>query len=164
MEHNKCTEQTFVLLKPDALKRGLAGRIISRFEEAGLTLAAMKFQMVSRALAEEHYAEHRGKPFFQPLSDFLCSGPVIAMAWQGAHAVSVVRKIIGATEPLKAEPGTIRGSFCHMSYERSRETLGVIPNLVHASDSRENAGKELSLWFAPGELSGSWKRYDAECF
>ncbi len=162
MNNNTSIERTFVLLKPDALKRGLAGTIIKRFEDAGLTLKAMKLMDADQKRARQHYAEHKNKPFFTPLVDLLCSGPVIAMAWEGAHAVKVVRKITGATEPLEAAPGTIRGDFCHMSYTRSRECLGVIPNLVHASDSPESARQELSLWFDESCFTEEWQRCDAQ--
>ena len=157
-------ERTFVLIKPDAVKRALIGGIVARFERAGLTLTAMKMTTADRECAEAHYASHRGKAFFEPLVDLLCSGPSVAMAWEGAHAISVVRKIVGATEPREAAPGTIRGDFCHMSYERSRERLGVIPNLVHASDSPESADWELNLWFPDGKFAVGYRRADEDFF
>ena len=162
MKNSMTWERTFVLLKPDAVRRTLVGEIISRFERAGLTCTALKMTLANRELAESHYKAHQGKPFFPPLVDLLCSGPCVAMSWEGAHAVSVVRKIVGATEPKEASPGTIRGDFCHMSYERSRERLGVIPNLVHASDSSESAEEELGLWFPNGNFACSYQRADAE--
>ncbi len=154
-------EQTFVMIKPDGVKRALTGTILSRFERAGLTLTGMKLVDVDKEKAEAHYGSHRGKSFFEPLVRLLTSGPVVAMSFEGAHAISVVRKIVGATEPLEAAPGSIRGDFCHMSYPRSKEKLGVIPNLVHASDSSESAETELALWFTPGEFSQKYERSDA---
>jgi nucleoside-diphosphate kinase len=162
MNENKTWEQTFVMIKPDGVKRALAGNIISRFERAGLTLTGMKLVAVDKEKAEKHYEIHRGKSFFAPLVTLLLSGPVIAMSMEGAHAISVVRKIVGATEPLEASPGSIRGDFCHMSYSRSKERLGVIPNLIHASDSPESAEKELSLWFDPDEFTRDYERADAD--
>jgi len=160
---NKSTtwEQTFVMIKPDGVKRALSGTIIARFERAGLTLTGLKLITVEKEKAEKHYEDHRGKSFFEPLVALLTSGPVVAMSVEGAHAVSVVRKIVGSTEPREAAPGSIRGDFCHMGYERSRERLGVIPNLIHASDSQESAGKELAIWFDPGEYSRDYERSDA---
>jgi len=162
MNKNITWEQTFVMIKPDGVKRALIGRIISRFERAGLTLAGMKMVEVNTELAEKHYEIHREKPFFIPLVSLLTSGPVIAMVFEGAHAISVVRKIVGATEPLEAAPGSIRGDFCHMSYSRSKERLGVIPNLIHASDSAESAETELTLWFKPEDYAEDYSRSDAE--
>ncbi|OQX29082.1 MAG: nucleoside-diphosphate kinase [Spirochaeta sp. LUC14_002_19_P3] len=162
MENNTTWEKTFILLKPDAVQRALIGAIIARFERAGLTLTALRLQNVSRAMAEKHYEAHRGKSFYEPLLKLLRSGPVVIMAVEGAHAISVVRKLVGATEPLNAAPGTIRGDFCHIGYERSRERLGVIPNLIHASDSPESAAAELALWFGKEEIAAPYQRVDAE--
>jgi len=161
---NKSTtwEQTFVMIKPDGVKRALAGTIIARFERAGLTLTGLKLVTVEKEKAEKHYEDHRGKSFFEPLVTLLTSGPVVAMSFEGAHAISVVRKIVGATEPREAAPGSIRGDFCHMGYPRSKERLGVIPNLIHASDSPESAGKELALWFDSDDYSRNYERSDAD--
>jgi len=161
MNESNTWERTFVLLKPDASKRALLGTILSRFEQAGLTLTAMRMENVDREKAEQHYMSHRGKSFFEPLVSLLCSGPVVAMAFEGAHAISVVRKLVGATEPKESAPGSIRGDYCHMSYPRSKERLGVIPNLVHASDSPESAEWELNLWFSDGKFSDPGYRCDA---
>jgi nucleoside-diphosphate kinase len=161
MSESNTWERTFVLIKPDGVKRALMGTIVSRFERAGLTVTGMKMLTVDTEKAEKHYESHRGKSFFEPLVLLLCSGPVTAMALEGAHAISVVRKIVGSTEPREAAPGTIRGDFCHMGYERSRERLGVIPNLIHASDSPESAEWELNLWFTPDELVAPYDRTDA---
>ena len=161
MDSNTSWQQTFVMVKPDGVKRALAGTIITRLERAGLTFTGMKMMDVDRKKAESHYEEHRGKSFFEPLVNLLTSGPVIAMSVEGAHAVSVVRKIVGSTEPREAAPGSIRGDFCHIGYERSRERLGVIPNLVHASDSPESAERELALWFNASEYTQDYERSDA---
>lgn len=161
MSESNTWERTFVLIKPDGVKRALVGTIISRFEQAGLTFTGIKLVSVERERAEKHYESHRGKAFFEPLVGLLTSGPVVAMALDGAHAISVVRKIVGSTEPREAAPGSIRGDFCHMSYARSKERLGVIPNLIHASDSPESAEWELALWFSDKELVLPYERSDA---
>ena len=161
MNENNTWERTFVLIKPDGVKRALVGTIMSRFERVGLTLTGLKLVSVDKEKAEKHYESHRGKAFFDPLVRLLSSGPVAAMVLEGAHAISVVRKIVGSTEPKEAPPGSIRGDFCHMSYARSKERLGVIPNLIHASDSPESAVWELALWFADEDLVQPYERADA---
>ncbi len=135
-------ERTFVMIKPDGVGRRLCGEIIGRFEAKGLQLAGLKMQIISRELAEQHYAEHVGKPFFPPLLEFITSGPSIQMVWQGEDAVGIVRKINGATDCRKADVGTIRGDF----------GLNTRNNLVHASDSVETAAREISLYFDEHEL------------
>lgn len=146
------------MVKPDGVIRGLVGDIIGRFERAGLKLRALKIETPDEALAARHYDGHRGKAFFEPLISLLTSGPVVVMALEGAHAIAVVRKLVGATEPKEAAPGTIRGDYCHMSYLRSKERLGVIPNLIHASDSPESAEWELDLWFNTEDIVGEYER------
>jgi nucleoside-diphosphate kinase len=136
------TERTLVLIKPDAVQRLLAGRILSRFEERGLKIVALKLVKVDRALAEQHYAVHRSKPFFGGLVDFITSSPLVAAALDGPNAIAVVRSMIGATRPNEAAAGTIRGDFA----------LETAQNLVHASDGPETATAELALWFKPGEI------------
>lgn len=136
------TERTLVLIKPDALQRLLAGRIIARFEERGLKLVGLKLVAVDRALAERHYAIHRGKPFFEGLLDFITSSPLVAMALEGPRAIAVVRSMVGATRPAEAAPGTIRGDLA----------LETAQNLIHASDGPETAVAELALWFDSAEL------------
>jgi nucleoside-diphosphate kinase len=151
-------QQTLVLLKPDAVKRGITGRIITRFENTGLTISAMKMLVPTEELSKNHYSEHKDKDFFRALVDFLSSGPVIAIAVSGCKAVEKVRRIIGSTQPSEAAPGTIRGDFSHICYERGKERLGTIPNIVHASDNPENAVKEIKLWFKPEEIiSGNYR-------
>jgi len=136
------TERTLVLIKPDGVQRLLVGRILGRFEERGLKLAGLKLVHVDRALAEQHYAVHRGKPFFEGLLDFITSGPLVALALDGPNAIAVVRSMVGATRPHEATAGTIRGDLA----------VETAQNLVHASDGPETATAELALWFAPGEL------------
>ena len=135
-------QQTLILLKPDAVQRRLIGAITQRFESKGLRLAAMKFIRADRALAEKHYAVHKGKPFYESLLQFLTSGPTVAMVWEGREAVVVGRNLIGLTDGAKAVPGSIRGDLA----------LSVQNNLVHGSDSGENAALEIALWFKPEEL------------
>lgn len=135
-------EKTFVMLKPDAVQRNLVGEIISRLEKKGLKLVAMKMLLIDEELANQHYKEHIGKPFFNDLVKFITSGPVIAMVWEGEQAVEVVRKIMGKTNPIEALPGTIRGDF----------GLFTGNNLIHGSDSLESAKREISLFFSAGEI------------
>lgn len=131
------TQSTFVMVKPDGVRRGLAGEVISRLERKGLRLARARLLTIDRALAERHYAEHVDKPFFADLVDFITSGPVLAMEWQGEEAVAVARALMGATDPKKAAPGTIRGDFGLVTTE----------NIVHGSDSVASAERELELFF-----------------
>jgi nucleoside-diphosphate kinase len=130
-------ERTFVMVKPDGVRRGLVGETIRRFEERGLALAELKLVRPSRALAEEHYGVHRDKPFFAGVVDFITSGPVVAMILEGPNAVAAARQIMGATRPLEAAPWTLRADYC----------LDVQENLVHGSDSAETAAQEIRLWF-----------------
>ena len=134
-----------------ALQRRLAGTIIQRFEKKGLRLAGMKLVQAGRELAEKHYAVHKGKGFYESLLQFLTAGPTLAMVWEGREAVAVARTLMGATDGTKAPPATIRGDFA----------LSVQNNLVHGSDSAENAAAEIALWFKPGELV-SYKPTDAD--
>jgi nucleoside-diphosphate kinase len=135
-------QQTLILLKPDAVQRRLVGEITARFERKGLRLVAMKLLTPSRELAEKHYAVHKGKPFYESLLTFLTSGPTVAMVWEGREAINACRAIMGLTDGAKSPPGTIRGDF----------GLSVQNNLVHGSDSPENAVAEIALWFTPQEL------------
>jgi nucleoside-diphosphate kinase len=130
-------EQTLVLIKPDAVGRKLAGEILARFERRGLEIRAAKLLRVDRALAEEHYTEHKEKPFFGELVEFITSAPTLALVLAGESAISVVRTTMGATNPVDAAPGTIRGDLA----------LAMPDNLVHGSDSPESAKREISLWF-----------------
>ena len=135
-------ERTLVLIKPDAMQRGLAGEIISRLERRGLKIVGMKMIHIDEALAKRHYSDHDGKPFFPGLVNFITSSPVVAIAFEGPRAVELVRATMGATDPLKSAPGTIRGD---LGLEMGR-------NLIHGSDSPESAQKELSLFFKEGEI------------
>ncbi|MCT7962512.1 nucleoside-diphosphate kinase [Laspinema sp. D1] len=135
-------ERTFIAIKPDGVQRKLIGEIIRRFEAKGFTLVGLKMMSVPRELAEKHYEVHQEKAFFPGLVKFITSGPLVAMVWEGDGVVSSARKIIGATNPLTAEPGTIRGDF----------GVSVGRNLIHGSDAIETAAKEISLWFTPEEL------------
>ena len=135
-------ERTYLMAKPDAVERRLTGEIIRRFENRGLRLVGLKMLVPSREIAEEHYAVHRGKPFYNNLVEFVTSGPVVAMVWEGPDVIQIARQMIGATRPLEAAPGTIRGDF----------TADVLSNLIHGSDAPETAEAEIALWFRPGEL------------
>jgi len=145
-------ERTLVLLKPDVLQRRLAGKVIGRLERKGLKLVGMKLMRITEELAGRHYAEHVDKPFFPELRDFVTSSPIVAMAWEGEQAIDAVRTLVGATNPFKADPGTIRGDF----------GLNFTKNLVHGSDSGASAARELKLFFEDDELldyelcDGAW--------
>lgn len=136
-------ERTLILVKPDGMERRLAGDILARFERRGLTVRAAKLVAVSRDLAEQHYAEHAEKPFFGELVDFITSGRTLALVLEGEDAVRVTRSTIGATNPVDAAPGSIRGDLA----------LAMPNNLVHGSDSPETAEREIALWFAADELA-----------
>ena len=135
-------ETTLVLLKPDAVQRGLVGEVTTRLERTGLKIVGMKLMQVSPELAERHYGEHVGKPFFDALVSFITSGPIVAMALGGPNAVAVVRKTMGATNPAESPAGTVRGDF----------GIDIGRNLVHGSDSADSAERELALFFDDGEL------------
>jgi nucleoside-diphosphate kinase len=135
-------ELTFVMVKPNGVARGLVGEVIARFERRGFVLRGMRALRIDRALAEQHYAEHIGKPFFESLAAFITSGPVVAMVWEGRDAVSVARTMMGVTDSALAAPGTIRGDF----------SLSKEENVVHGSDSPESASREIALFFGEDEL------------
>lgn len=143
-------EQTFSMVKPDAVQRNLVGEIIGRFEKKGLKLVALKLLRISKEMAERHYAEHVGKPFFNDLVAFITSGPVVAMVWEGKNAVQVVRTMMGKTDPQEALPGTIRGDF----------GLFTGNNIVHGSDSLESASREINLFFSQDEIVSYEKELD----
>jgi len=130
-------DRTLILVKPDAFERGLTGEIVARFERKGLRIVAMKHMTVDRPLAEEHYAEHRERPFFGDLVEFITGGPLVAMVLEGYEAVTAARQVIGATNPLEAAPGSIRGDFA----------VEVGKNMVHGSDAPESAEREAKLFF-----------------
>ena len=135
-------EQTFIMVKPDGVRLRLVGEVIARFERRGFVLRALKTLRIDRALAERHYAEHVGKPFFEPLVAFITSGPVVAMVWEGRDAIVVARAMLGLTDAAQAAPGTIRGDF----------SLSKEQNIVHGSDGPDSAAREIGLFFAEDEL------------
>ncbi|EOR23574.1 nucleoside-diphosphate kinase [Cytobacillus oceanisediminis] len=135
-------ERTFLMVKPDGVQRNLIGKIVTRFEEKGFQLVGAKFIHVSENIAEQHYAEHKEKPFFTELVDFITSGPVFAMVWQGEGVIAKSRLMMGKTDPLEALPGTIRGDFGVVKHK----------NIIHGSDGRESAQREISLFFREEEI------------
>ncbi|GFS90391.1 hypothetical protein NPIL_137651 [Nephila pilipes] len=135
-------ERTFIMIKPDGVQRNLIGKIISRFEEKGFKLVAMKFMQASQGLLEQHYAELSSMPFFNSLVQYMQLGPVVPMVWEGDNVVKTGRDIIGATNPAQAQPGTLRGDLC----------IQVGRNIIHGSDSVPSADKEIALWFKDEEL------------
>lgn len=135
-------ERTFVMIKPDGVQRALVGEVISRLERKGLKLVGMKMLWLSREMAEEHYAAHRGKAFFEALINFVTAAPVVAMVWEGENAIALVRHIMGALEPTEATPGSIRGDFA----------LTKTMNIIHGADSPETAEREIKLFFDESEL------------
>jgi len=135
-------EKTFVMVKPDGVQRGLIGEIVNRFEQKGFTLVGAKLMQISQELAEEHYGEHKERPFFGELVEFITSGPVFAMVWQGENVIKTSRLMIGATNPQEANPGSIRGDFA----------VTVGKNIIHGSDSAESAEREINLFFNESEL------------
>ncbi|TDA27795.1 MAG: nucleoside-diphosphate kinase [Archaeoglobi archaeon] len=144
-------ERTFVMVKPDGVQRGLVGEIISRLERKGLKIVAIKMLKIPMEMAEKHYEEHKNKPFFSSLISYITSGPVVAMVVEGKNAVKVVRKLVGATNPAEAEPGTIRGDF----------GLDLGRNVVHASDSIISAEREIRLFFKDDEILNYERDLDA---
>ena len=141
-------ERTFVAVKPDGVQRGLVGEIISIFERRGLKLIGLKLLEVTPELAEQHYGEHMGKPFYEGLVKFITSGPVVAMAWEGKNAIHLARNVIGATNPANAAPGSIRGDLA----------MDIGRNMVHGSDGPESAQREVAIFFRDNELLAEWSR------
>lgn len=142
-------ERTFLAIKPDGVQRGLVGEVIQRFERKGYKLVGMKLMQVSRDTAENHYGEHKGKPFFEGLVGYITSAPIVAMAWEGNNVVAAARQIVGATNPQNAAPGTIRGDFA----------VDIGRNIIHGSDSVASAERELGIFFKSEELTG-WERHN----
>ncbi|CAF0879579.1 unnamed protein product [Adineta steineri] len=136
-------ERSFIMIKPDGVQRGIVGDVIRRFEQKGYKLVGLKMIQAPRALLESHYEEHKGKKFFEPLLTYVGSGPCVAMVWEGLNVISVGRKMLGATDPSKAEPGTIRGDF----------SIVTGRNICHGSDSETAAKREIDLWFRPEEVA-----------
>lgn len=135
-------EKTFLMVKPDGVQRGLIGEIVSRFERKGFQLVGAKLMQIPTSVAEQHYGEHKGKPFYDELVSFITSGPVFAMVWQGENVIATARQMMGATNPKDAIPGTIRGDY----------GVTVGKNIIHGSDSLESAKREISLFFKEEEL------------
>ncbi len=135
-------EKTYLMIKPDGVQRGLVGEIVSRFEKKGLKLVAAKLMTIPKEVAENHYGEHKGKPFFPSLISYITSGPVFAMVWEGENAVQVCRNMMGKTNPQDSAPGTIRGDYCMVT--------GL--NIIHGSDSPASAEREIGIFFKPEEL------------
>lgn len=146
-------EQTFVMIKPDAVQRGFIGEIISRFEKKGIKIVAMKLIAVDKELAEKHYGIHKEKPFFEPTVKYITSSPVVAMVLEGLNVIEMVRSMTGSTDPQKAPMGTIRGDYGQF----------IGRNIIHASDGKETAKFEINLWFTPEEITG-YHRIDEEWF
>jgi nucleoside-diphosphate kinase len=145
-------ERTFVMIKPDGVQRNLVGEVIQRFDRKGWRLVGLRMLQVSRAMAENHYQEHAGKPFYPGLVQYITSGPVVVMAWEGKGVVSGVRKMIGATNPADAAPGTIRGDY----------GIEIGRNVIHGADSAESAIREIGIYFQEGDLQAYHK--DIECW
>ncbi|MGC9310403.1 MAG: nucleoside-diphosphate kinase [Candidatus Aenigmatarchaeota archaeon] len=154
-------ERTFVAIKPDGVRRGLVGEIIKRFEQRGLKIVALRMLWADDEFASKHYFEHREKPFFKGLKEYLKSGPMVAMAVEGAGAIAVVRKLCGPTSGDSAPPGTIRGDFGHMSMKHADEKGRLYHNIVHSSDGPESAQREIEIWFRPEDIH-TYRRSD-EC-
>ncbi len=160
-------EKSLVLLKPDAVQRSLMGRIVQRFEDAGLKIIGLKMVWIDEDFAKKHYfdvAQRRGEKVFKLMVKFLAHGPVVAICIEGVNAIENVRKLVGATEPKSANPGTIRGDFAHISYSYAdAKNLGV-KNLIHASGSTDDAKIEIPLWFSPKELHSYKTVHDLHIF
>ena len=135
-------ERTYLMIKPDGVQRGLIGEILTRFEKKGLKIVGLKMLKIPRQTAEKHYGEHQGKPFFAPLVDYITSGPVVALAVEGKDVITTAREMMGATNPLKAAPGTIRATY----------GMDVGRNIIHGSDSAASAEREIGIFFMPEEL------------
>lgn len=160
-------ERTLVLLKPDAVKRGLLGRIISRFEDVGFKMVGAKMVWIDREFGQKHYfdvAERRGEKVLDVLLTFMTQGPVWALCLEGINAVENVRKMVGSTEPKQALPGTIRGDFTHVSFAHADKEGKAIENLIHASGNSEEARQEIALWFKPSELHSYKTAYEIHTF
>ncbi len=160
-------ERTLVLLKPDAVKRGLMGRIISRFEDAGLKVVGSKMVLINEEFGKKHYsdiAQRRGEKVLQVLLKFMTTGPVMALCLEGINAVENVRKLVGGTEPKSALPGTIRGDFAHVSFAYADGQNKAIENLIHASGNVEEAKQEIALWFKAEELHSYKTAHEVHVF
>tara|TARA_Y100000310_G_C20139665_1_gene559676 strand:- start:27 stop:506 length:480 start_codon:yes stop_codon:yes gene_type:complete len=145
-------ERSLILIKPDGVERGIIGEILSRFEKAGLKIAGMRLVHIDEKFAKKHYKAHIDKPFYKGLEKMITEGPVVAMVLEGLHAVEIIRKIVGPTEPRTAPPGTIRGDYAHHSYEYTDKKGIAVKNLIHASGTKKEADEEIKLWFSESDL------------
>ena len=145
-------ERTFVALKPDTVKRGITGKIIDIFEEAGFKIVGMKMVWADEEVLQDHYSEHVDKDFYERLEEYMSSGPIVAMVVEGVEAVKNTRKIVGETDPREADPSTIRGKFAHMSFEHADGSGRLHKNIIHASAEKDEAEEEISIWFDDEEL------------
>lgn len=145
-------ERTFVALKPDTVKRGITGKIIDVFEQAGFKIVGMKMVWADEEILQEHYSEHVNKDFYERLEEYMSSGPIVAMVIEGVEAVKNTRKIVGETDPREADPSTIRGKFAHMSFEHADGSGRLHKNIIHASAEKDEAEEEISIWFDDEEL------------
>ena len=162
-------ERTLVLIKPDGVRRGIIGQVLTRFENAGLKIIGLKLVHATREFAGRHYtvediSARHGEPVRQQLLDFITEGPVVAMVLEGASCVDVVRKLVGSTEPKSAPPGTIRGDFCHHGYDHVKEAGKCVRNVIHASATPEQAQTEVALWFTEAELFAYGRNDEAEMY
>jgi nucleoside-diphosphate kinase len=155
-------ERTFVALKPDTVRRGITGEIMTTFEEAGFKVIGMKMVWADEDLLQEHYSEHVDKDFYERLEEYMKSGPVIAMVLEGVTAVKNVRKIVGETDPREASPATIRGRFAHMSFAHADESGSLHKNIIHASAELDEAEKEIDLWFDDEEVHSYEQAHEEE--
>lgn len=144
--------KTLVALKPDAVKRGIIGEIITRIEKTGMKVSGMKMVQATDQLLEEHYSEHVDKPFYDGLAEYMKQGPIVALVVEGVHAVENMRKIVGDTDAREAHPSTIRGEFAHMSMDHADDAGTHYKNIIHASATKEEAEKEIDIWFAEEEI------------
>jgi len=161
-------EQTLMLIKPDGVERGLTGKILMRFEDAGLKVIALKMLKIDKRMAMRHYTEdlakRRGSHIRNVMMDYISAGPVVAAVIEGVNAIEVVRKMTGDTEPRAAFPGTIRGDFTHMSYKYADSKKGPVKNVIHASSSKQDAKREVTLWFNKKELQRYSSVHDKHVF
>jgi nucleoside-diphosphate kinase len=145
-------ERTFVMIKPDGVERGLVGECLNRFEKAGLKISGLKMKWVDKDFSKKHYSAHVEKEFYRGLEDYVISSPVVAFVLEGVDSIQIVRKLVGATQPKEALPGTIRGDFAHVSYSHADNKGIAVKNVIHASGDSEDAEKEIALWFTDEEL------------
>jgi nucleoside-diphosphate kinase len=149
---SKYVNRTFVALKPDAVKRGITGEIISQIEDAGFKIMGMKMVQATDQLLEQHYEEHVDKPFYDDLAEYMKQGPIVGLVVEGVHAVDNLRKIVGDTDASEAHPATIRGKYAHMSMDHADDAGRYYKNIIHASATEEEAEKEIGIWFSEDEL------------